>query len=207
MEFELRDGKGSGRRLSVNSLNRLESEAVTFDREDDAIARQQGYQISSGPVTFTSGGQASGILYFKNDEEVDCVLDRVVLMIGTNSGNVNGTVTGDWTHRIIRNPVGGTLIDNAVAAGISNSNHGSSNILNAGANIFKGVEGDTIATTSGGGAPLPVQQQSNRIVFPVGRRLPKGSSFAIQLTAPSLGGGAEVIAVSVAHVFLDSNLV
>lgn len=202
MEFELRDGRGTGRRLSVNSLNRAETESVTFDREDDAIQRGVGYQISSGPITYTSGGVASGVLYFKNVEDVDVVLDRVVLMIGTST---SGTVSGDWTHKILRNPDSGTLISNASPAGISNSNHGSSNILNEGLEIFKGAEGSTIA--GGTGAPLPVQQTNNRIVFPIGRRIPKGSSFAIEITAPALSGGASVISVSVAHVFLDTNLI
>lgn len=201
MEFEIRDGKGSGRRLSINRLNRAETESVTFDREDDAIQRGLGYQITSGPVTFTAGTTASGVLYFKNKEDVDCVLDRVVLMIGTS---VAGTVTGDWTHRIVRNPTGGTLISGATPAGISNSNHGSNNVLNGGDCIYSGTEGTTI--TGGAGAPLPVQQTNNRIVFPVGRRIPKGSSFAVEITAPTLAGGASVIGISVAHVFLDSNL-
>ena len=193
----IEDGTGTGKRLKVNKLNRLSADSVTFDREDDAIASGAGYQITSGQVTFTTSGTESAILYFKNDEDVDCVLDRVVLMIGS------GDTTGDWYHRIVRNPTGGTIIDNALAAGISNSNHGSANLLNGnGEDIFKGIEGDTII--GGTGVPLPVQASSNRIVFPVGRRLPKGSSFAIILTPPTINSGS-IIGVSVAHVFLDVN--
>ena len=199
MEFEVRDGKGSGRRLSINPLNRAETESVVFDREDDAILRGVGYQISSGPITYTSGGQPTGVLYFRNEEDVDVVLDRVVLMIGS------GTADGDWTHTILRNPTIGTTVDGAVAAGISNSNHGSNNVLNSGVNIFKAsAEGDTLV--DGTGAPLPIQQQSNRIVFPVGRRIPKGSSFGIRITAPTNITGT-LTSVSVAHVFLDTNQV
>ena len=118
-------------------------------------------------------------------------------MIGT------GDTSGDWYHRIVRNPTSGTIIDNALAAGVSNSNHGSANILNGNAsNIFKGIEGDTV--TNGTGVPLPVHATSNRIVFPVGRRIPKGSSFAVVVTSPTINSGS-VIAVSVAHVFLDVN--
>ena len=193
----IEDGTGTGKRLEINKLNRAKADAVTFDREDDAIAVGAGYQITSGQITFTSSGSASGILYFKNDEDVDCVVDRVVLMVGT------GDTSGDWFHRIVRNPTGGTLIDNAVKAGISNSNHGSANLLNGnGADIFKGVEGDTI--TGGTGVALPVHATSNRIVFPIGRRVPKGSSFAVEITSPTINSGS-VIAVSVAHVFLDVN--
>lgn len=199
MEFEIRDGKGSGRRLSINPLNRAETESVTFDREDDAILRGIGYQIASGPVIYGSG-ETIGVLYFKNEEDVDVVLDRVVLMIGSN-----GTAVGDWTHTILRNPTEGSTITDAVPAGISNSNHGSSNILNSGLSIYKGASGSTL--TNGTGAPLPVQQQSNRIVFPVGRRIPKGSSFGIRITAPALDNNETITSVSVAHVFLDTNQV
>jgi hypothetical protein len=193
----IQDGTGTGTRLKINKLNRAKTDSVTFDREDDAIEFGAGYQITSGQVTFTTSGQSSAVLYFKNNEDVDCVLDRVVLMIG--SGDTNG----DWQHRIVRNPSAGTIIDNQLAAGISNSNHGSANILNGnGADIFKGVEGDTV--TNGAGVPLPVQANNNRIVFPVGRRLPKGSSFAVVITPPTINSGS-VIAVSVAHVFLDIN--
>lgn len=193
----IEDGTGTGKRLEINKLNRAKADAVTFDREDDAIAVGAGYQITSGQITFTTSGTTSAILYFKNDEDVDCVLDRVVLMTGT------GDTSGDWYHRIVRNPTGGTIIDNAVKAGISNSNHGSANLLNGnGEDIFKGVEGDTI--TGGTGVPLPVHATSNRIVFPIGRRIPKGSSFAIELTCPTINSGS-IIAVSVAHVFLDVN--
>lgn len=197
MIFEIEDGTGSGKKLKINRLNRLKADTVTFDREDDAIEAGAGYQITSGQVTYTTSGSATAVLYFKNDEEVDCVVDRVVLMIGS------GDTSGDWFHRIVRNPEGGTIIDNQVKAGISNSNHGSSNILNGnGDNIFKGVEGDTV--TGGTGVPLPVQANNNRIVFPIGRRIPRGSSFAVEITSPTINSGS-VIAVSVAHVFLDIN--
>jgi len=193
----IEDGTGNGFKLKINKLNRAKTDSVTFEREDDAIEAGAGYQITSGQVVYTTSGSATGVLYFKNDEDVDCVIDRVVLMIGT------GDTSGDWFHRIVRNPTGGTLIDNAVKAGISNSNHGSANVLNGdGKDIFKGVEGDTI--TGGTGVSLPVQSTNNRIVFPVGRRVPKGSSFAVEITSPTINSGS-VIAVSVAHVFLDVN--
>ena len=192
----IEDGKGTGLRAQVNSKNRLVTETVVFDREDDSISDGLGYQLTSGQVAYTSGGTPAGVFYMKNVEDVDVVLDRVVLMIGTATG-----ATGDWFHRIIRNPTGGTLITNAIPGGISNSNHGSANILNGGTDIFKGLESDTI--TGGTGVPLPVQVQNNRIVFPIGRRIPKNSSFAIEITPPA--GTTAAISVSVCHVFVDTN--
>ena len=194
----IEDGTGSGLRAQVNSKNRLVTETVTFDREDDAISSGVGYQLTSGPVSYTVAGAgiAHGVFYMKNVEDVDVVLDRVVLMISTATG-----ATGDWSHRIIRNPTGGTLISNAVPGGISNSNHGSANVLNGGTDIYKGIEGDTL--TGGTGVPLPVQVQSNRILFPIGRRIPKNSSFAVEITPPL--GTTAAISVTVCHVFVDTN--
>ena len=192
----IEDGVGSGRRAQVNSKNRIVVEAVTFDREDDAISSGVGYQLTSGPINYTSGGTPSAVFYMQNEEDVDVVLDRVVLMIGTATG-----ATGDWSHRIVRNPTGGTLISNAVPGGISNSNHGSANILNGGNSIYKGVEGDTL--TGGTGVPLPIQIQSNRILFPIGRRIPKNQSFGIEITPPA--GTTAAVSVTVCHVFVDVN--
>ena len=192
----IEDGLGTGLRAQVNAKNRMVVEAVTFDREDDAISSGVGYQLTSGPVSYTSGGTPAAVFYMKNQEDVDVVLDRVVLMIGTATG-----ATGDWSHRIIRNPTGGTLISNAVPGGISNSNHGSANILNGGTDIYKGLESDTI--TGGTGVPLPIQVQSNRILFPIGRRIPKNSSFAIEITPPA--GTTAATSVTVCHVFVDVN--
>ena len=192
----IEDGVGSGKRAQVNSKNRIVVEAVTFDREDDAISSGVGYQLTSGQVAYTSGGTPAGVFYMENKEDVDVVLDRVVLMIGSATG-----ATGDWFHRIIRNPTGGTLISNAVPGGISNSNHGSANLLNGGSSIFKGLESDTV--TGGSGVALPVQVQSNRILFPIGRRIPKNQSFAIEITPPV--GTTAAISVTVCHVFVDTN--
>ena len=193
----IEDGKGTGLRAEVNSKNRLVTESVTFDREDDAISAGVGYQLTSGPVSYTSGGTPTCVFYLKNLEEQDVVLDRVVFMISS----VTGTPTGDWSHRIVRNPTGGTIITNAVQGGISNSNHGSNNILNGGDEIYKGAEGTTV--TGGTGVPLPVHLSSNRILFPIGRRIPKNSSFAIEVTPPP--GITACSSVSVCHVFVDVN--
>jgi hypothetical protein len=194
----IEDGLGTGLRAQVNAKNRLVTESVTFDREDDAISSGVGYQLTSGQVAYTntSAGVPVGVFYMKNLEAVDVVLDRVVLMIGTATG-----ATGDWFHRIIRNPTGGSLIGNAVPGGISNSNHGSANILNGGDFIYKGIETDDV--TGGTGVPLPIQIQSNRILFPIGRRIPKNSSFAIEITPPA--GISAAISVTVCHVFVDVN--
>ena len=191
----IQDGTGTGDRLRITPFNRLLSQAVIITEEDDAISRGDGYQIASGPVTFT-GANASAVLYTKNDDDRDFVLDRAVLILGTAVG---ATATADWTVQVLRNPTAGTIIDNALAAGISNSNHGSANIP-AGLN-YKGVESDTF--TDGTGAAQPIKQSIDRIILPLGRRLPKGTTIGFRVTPPA--GTTAATALIVTHWWYDED--
>ena len=191
----LQDGTGGGYLAKVTQNNRLASEAVVITGEDDSVRFGEGWQISSKPVSFTSS-TASAILYIRNNDSRNFVLDRAVLVLGTATGG-----SGDWTFRVMRNPEEtGTIVSNALTAGISNSNHGSSKVP-AGL-LYRGVQGDTVDLAAlATGAPLPIQQQSNRTVFPLGRQLPTGTSIAFQLTPPSSTTAAT--AVLVTHWYYD----
>ncbi len=191
----IQDGTGTGDRLRITPFNRMLAQSVVITEEDDAISRGDGYQIASGPVTFTGANQTA-VLYTKNDDDRDFVLDRAVLILGSAVG---ATATADWTVQVLRNPTGGTIIDNAVAAGISNSNHGSANIP-TGLN-YKGVESDTF--TDGTGAPQPIKQSIDRIILPLGRRLPKGTSIGFRVTPPAGTTSATVLIVT--HWWYDED--
>ena len=190
---QLRDGKGNGFMAQVTANNKLAVDAVTARIEEDAIRSGDGWQIASAPVFFISAME-SAILYLKNTGPLDLVLDRAVLIFGTPT---NGT--GDWTFQTLRNPTAGTIISNALGAGISNSNHGSQKLPDA--ETYRGIQGDTL--TDGTGAPLPIQQQSNRTVFPLGRRLSTGTSIGWKLTPPT--GTTSAIAVLVTHFYYDTS--
>jgi hypothetical protein len=171
------------------------AQSVVITEEDDAISRGDGYQIASGLLTFTAPS-ASAVLYTKNEDDRDFVLDRAVLILGSAVGA--GT-TDDWTFQVLRNPTSGSIIDNAVAAGISNSNHGSANIP-TGLN-YKGVQEDTFV--DGAGAPQPIKQSIDRIILPLGRRLPKGTSIGFKLTPPDRTTSATAIVVT--HWWYDED--
>lgn len=188
------DGRGRGYRAAVTPDQRLRAEAVIIDPEDDAIRVGEGWQITSTPVNFTDDSTCP-MLYLRNNGELDLVLDRAVLLIGSVTGG-----TGDWTFQTLRNPgdyASDTILTNAAGAGISNSNHGSQKLPDA--EYYKGLPGDTL--TGGTGAPLPIQQQSNRTVYPFGRRMPLGSSVGFKLTPPP--GTTAATAVLVTHVYYD----
>ena len=195
MSTNITDGTGTKNRLRVTGLNRALVQAVTITEEDNAIVTGDGYQIASIPVNFT-GPTSSAVLYTKNNDSRDFVLDRAVLILGSAVG---AGATDDWTFQVLRNPTAGTIIDNAVPAGVSNSNHGSANTPNG--DNFRGVEGDTF--TDGSGAPQKIKQSIDRIILPLGRRLPKGTSIGFRLTPPV--GTTSATALVVTHWWYDND--
>ena len=195
MSTNIQDGTGTKTKLRITGENRALVQAVTISEEDNAIVRGDGYQIASTPIAFT-GPTSSAILYTKNNDDRDFVLDRAVLILGSA---VSASADQDWTFQVLRNPTAGTIIDNAVSAGISNSNHGSANTPNA--DNYKGVEGDTF--TDGSGAPQKIKQSIDRIILPLGRRLPKGTSIGFKLTPPTGTQSAQALVVT--HWWYDND--
>jgi len=195
MSTTIQDGTGTKTKLRITGANRALVQAVTITEEDDAIIRGEGYQIASGTVSFT-GATTTGVLYIKNNDDRDFVLDRCVLILGSAVG---ASSDQDWTFTVLRNPSAGTTITNQLNAGVSNSNHGSNNTPNA--ISYRGVEGDTI--TDGGGAAQPIKQSIDRIILPLGRRLPKGTSIGFRITPPT--GVTSTKALVVTHWWYDDD--
>jgi len=195
MSTTIQDGTGTKTKLRITNANRALVQAVTITEEDDAIVRGEGYQIASGTVSFT-GATTTGVLYIKNNDDRDFVLDRCVLILGSAVG---ASSDQDWTFTVLRNPSAGTTITNQLNAGVSNSNHGSNNTPNA--ISYRGVEGDTI--TDGGGAAQPIKQSIDRIILPLGRRLPKGTSIGFRITPPT--GVTSTKALVVTHWWYDDD--
>ena len=195
MATTIQDGTGTKLKLKVTSANRALVQAVTITEEDNAITTGEGYQIASGPVTFTAATE-TGILYIKNNDERDFVLDRAVLVLGSAIG---AAADQDWTFTVLRNPTEGTTITNELAAGVSNSNHGSANVPST--TNYKGLEGYTL--TNGSGAGQPIKQTIDRIILPLGRRLPKGTSIGFRITPPA--GVTSTKALVVTHWWYDES--
>ena len=195
MSTTIQDGTGTKTKLRITGENRALVQAVTITEEDNAIKKGEGYQIASGTVSFT-GATTTGVLYIKNNDDRDFVLDRCVLILGSAVG---ASSDQDWTFTVLRNPTAGTTITNQLKAGVSNSNHGSNNTPNA--ISYRGVEGDTI--TDGSGAAQPIKQSIDRIILPLGRRLPKGTSIGFRITPPT--GVTSTKALVVTHWWYDDD--
>lgn len=193
MATTIQDGTGTKLKLKVTNANRALVQSVVITEEDDAITRGEGYQIASGTQSFT-GATETGVLYIKNNDDRDFVLDRAVLILGSAVGAGS---TDDWAFTVLRNPTAGTTITNESNAGISNSNHGSANIPSVDA--YKGSEGDTI--TDGSGATQPIKQSIDRIILPLGRRLSKGTTIGFKITPPA--GTTSTKALVVTHWWYD----
>lgn len=195
MSTTIQDGTGTTTQLRVTSQNRALVQAVTITEEDNAIVYGDGYQIVSAPVQITSSFN-TGVLYIKNNDSRDFVLDRAVLILGSA---VSASVDQDWSFTILRNPTTGTTITNQLAAGISNSNHGSANTPRIDA--YRGIQGDTI--TDGSGVAQPIKQSIDRIILPLGRRLPKGSSIGFRVQPPAGTQDSKVLVVT--HWWYDND--
>ena len=172
----LKDGKGRGFSAGVNSSNRLLTNSITLSEEIAAGQEGLSFAFSSQLVSFTSA-TASAILFLKNTSETDLIVDRARVMLGTVTGG-----TGDWTLTFLRNPTAGTIVTNALTAGITNVNHGSSQ--EPVGSFLRGVQGDTL--TDGTGANFPVKSTGdNQLVFDLFRVLPTGASIGVRLTPPT----------------------
>ena len=179
---KIEDGTGFGYAAKVDNTNRLEVAASVVDEERVAILRGEAWAVGTGLLQFTAANNAA-VVYIKNDSEADLIVDRMRVMFGTATGG-----TGDWLFRIDRNPTGGTIIDNATAAGVLNINHGSSTTPQG--LFYKSsvspIAGTPDTVTGGSGSQFPIKSTGeNQLIIPAGRILPTGSSLALQVQPPA----------------------
>ena len=182
----IHDGKGRGYSAAVDATNRLEVSSSTVEEERVSALAGTAFAISTGSVSFTSSTD-SAILWVKNTSVSTLICDRVRVMLGTATGG-----TGDWTIRFVRNGTLGTVVSNALDAGITNVNHGSS-VTPTGL-FYRGVQGDTL--TDGTSAPFPIKTGGDgQVLFEFGRILPTGSTFGIRLQPPAGTTAATAICI------------
>lgn len=178
----IQDGTGTGSRAKVTDDNKLTTQSIMEVQADHHSELGDRFNINTGDITLTSAA-ASGVLYFKNNEDEDFHITIVVYNLGTSTGG-----SGDSLIEIIRNPSTGTLISGASAVAVnSNFNFGSADTLDCIA--YKGATGNTI--TDGTVFGTTRSSSNGRIALTLGTIvLPKGSSLGVRYT-PQTGNTSQ----------------
>ena len=183
----------TGKTARVNQDNTLSTHSITISEAEHASDLGQSYNINSGLITLTSAAE-SGVLYYKNNEDVNVHIDSIVVILGPSTG---GAAT-DTTHiRIYSNPTTGTLISNAVDAEIvQNRNIGATSALAS--VVYKGATGNTITD----GAPLieSLVNPASRVAFNIDITVPKCKAIGISLEPNDSNTSMKVMAALVCHI-------
>lgn len=188
MSVILTDGTGDGHTAKVTSNNSLKIAGVTLSLMQLATETGDTYNIRSTTIGLTSTGE-SGILYVKNNENTNLLLESFVVSIKDYVGT-----DGHPILKIYRNPTGGTVISTDADGQTINRNYGSNKTLLA--DTLKGAEGKTFTgEDSLLEVILPSTSASTDRVFNLVVVLQKGSSIGLSYTPPA---GVTTVDVSMA---------
>jgi hypothetical protein len=180
MSGPIEDGLGRGYAAGVGHDNRLLADVIQRSFiEQAAVFKGDAYNVNSGVVTLTSANKSAVFWLKNNDPDKLLVIESIIYVLGASTGGV-----GTAMVTVLRNPTGGTIADNALAPAIpgANRNFGSTTVMNA--DIYKGVEGDTLiaGTTFIDARPLA----SVLAVVPAdSTTLPQGTCLGVEVTPPA----------------------
>ena len=176
---EIHDGTGKGNVAKVDNDFRLHVNSVNRTQDEQAALLGVAYNMSTGTVTLTSANQ-SCVAYMKYTGDDPFIIKELLAIPSDSTGGV-----GSASVQIKKNPTIGTIISNAVDfTSIQNRDFSSSNSISNDADIYKGVEGDTItngdsfAFTTRDNFDEPISFDSANIV------LRKGNSIGVCITPP-----------------------
>jgi hypothetical protein len=187
-QFILKNGTGDGYTAQVDARNRLKTRAITQSETQFANLLGDAYNINTGTVSISGD---TGILYFKNLDAEDFVLDSFAVGVGAGSFSDSVVVT------VIRNPTAGTLIDTATAVDMNqNRNFGSSKTLSG--NAYKGASGATV--TGGDNIAQFFQTGQGRLFATVDFELPKSSAVGLKVEPNLSSGSVNMYAALIGHL-------
>jgi hypothetical protein len=179
----IKDGTGSGDTLKITAKNRAVVEAIITSKEEERSSDGDGYILSSGLINLTSACE-SALLFILNNECVDLVVDRMVILTGDSTCGADT----EGGFNIVVNPTAGTLVDCGSCGTQRNTNFGSTDTLCI---VFKqGAEARTLTDgANGAGIAHTDINQTHVLSF----TLPKGKSIGIKFTPPTGNMGLNVI--------------
>jgi len=181
MSTIIEDGTGTGKKLAINGRNEAKTFAVTESESQAATLLGFSHNINTGDIISLTAGDAS-ILYFKNDEDVDIVIEKVCVGIRGFTGLTDRAVV-----TIIRNPTAGDIISDATAVSMNqNRNFGSSKSLKSTTLTYKGKAAGTI---TGGNDIIQRYLTDNTSFCELSNiELPRGSAIGIKIDSDATAG-------------------
>lgn len=192
MSEQIKDGSGKGFLVKVSSDNRLHTLATTTSSAIESNERGDAYNINTDTINLTDASETT-ILYLKNNEDRDFIIVAVVIGIFT-SANGDGA---DMYTTFIRNPTTGDIITNKNATPVvSNRNYGSNNTLTA--DVYNGASGET--KVNGDDHVIVRITEDSRTFVEINEVMPKGTSFAVNITPPTSNDGMNVYAAIIGYI-------
>ena len=183
----------TGKTAKVNQDNTLSTHSITISEAEHATDLGQSYNINSGLITLTSAAE-SGILYFKNNEDIAVHIDSIIVILGPSTG---GAATDTTRVRVYSDPTTGTLISGASAAdSVENRNVGTTSALASLA--YKGATGNTI--TDGTVLIESLVSPGNRAPIIIDLTIPKGKAIAISYEPNDSNTSMKCMAAFACHI-------
>lgn len=184
MGLVISDGLGKGLDAGIDLRNRLLTASITETESNYATSVGLKFNINTGDISFSTDDPTT-VLYLKNNDSRDIVVDTLIYNIGSNTGG-----SGDRLINVIKNPTQGDIITNNNNADVgvgaeANFNFGSAISLNA--DVLKGAQGETLIAD---GTPLILTRNSSTqgtiAINPGGGMiLQRGNSLAIDYYPPT----------------------
>ena len=187
----IKDGTGNGYLAKVNKDNQLITRATALNQHTKSAVDGNYYEAHSGVITLGDAVE-TGIIYIKNGEDWDIIIDKVFVDVWASTAG-----TGGGTLKYYKNPTitGGTDIIP------TNTNFSKTDSL---VGTFK----KSLTTMTGGttwwvgyfdaGSSVVIDEEKICI--------PKGYYFGISITAPT-GNTSMNIAINIAMYKLDITLI
>jgi len=196
MEVSIKGGD-DGKIVGVKKFGkeaRILAESIVITSAFFAVQQGNGFNINTGTINLTGNATTSGLLYIKNNEDRDVVIEFFKYLIGNSTSG-----SGDYTIDVIRNPTAGTLITDKLAVDINcNRNFGSNNTLLL--DVFKGAEGKTI-TDGKQCLDTLISVDGIRLDIDPGEIiLKKGSSVAVKITTQTGNTSMNIQIVAQIHL-------
>ena len=184
-EMKIKDGTGAAFLAAVTSEGKLKVQSTTEPEIHHHIELGHTWNLESGYQTLTSAN-ASDILYLKNTGSGLMHIDLYIVLAKESTGG-----SGDLLVEILRNPLAGTVVSDAVAANAVNMNFGHKDTPQG--DYYSGGEGKTL--TGHDNALVSKATADSRLLLGVLTVLPQGASMGVRITPPTGNTSVDVNAV------------